>query len=136
MKMKKIMIIMCQLFLFSFIGYPVEDKLPETGRKKKMDLIVNTAEIKAEKDRIVWEPERMVKRSVYESYYFKPEEFKKMMGDTAALKGLYKVTAIILRLEDKIIQPDNPMEQSPEGGFTIRQYQVKILKAIKYDPGE
>jgi hypothetical protein len=94
------------------------------GEIKKVNVIIKQDELRQDGDFYIWEPNRSVRRSVYETYYLSFIDPDSILGDYGKEA---KVSMYITMLKPETYVPNDPNMQRPQGGFTIHRYMASIL---------
>jgi hypothetical protein len=107
--------------LFSFLIFFVVGIQADT-----IELQVNKDELVVEKGRILFEPDRQVRRAQYETYVFKRKQFETKVGKVKSLPDSFTLEVEIKPMNSKTYNPTKG--QAPEGGIRTNFYEAKILK--------
>ncbi|MCB1179195.1 MAG: hypothetical protein KDK36_16555 [Leptospiraceae bacterium] len=97
------------------------------AEKKKLKL--KKDELREENGKILFEPDRHIRRASYKTYIFDKKDFTDKIGEIDSL-----TKTINVQVESKLEKKENydPEEgQKPIGGFNNKTYSVKIIKVMK-----
>lgn len=120
-------------FLFLFLQSCTNEKTSDENSK----LIDNTVTIdlkwkfvRKNQAQIVYEPDSNVKKSHYTNYYFKSDEFLKIIP---ALKtnGITRIKININHTKKERSKPSNPKLSSPHGGFWFTSHYCRLISVIQ-----
>ena len=123
----KLTVLLFGLLLVATCNHDQTTAPQSTQENRVMELRLKSNELRVEGPYVIFEPDRHVKRSSYNSYRFDLENFKNKIGDPNLFEGSMLVSIKVKEKQSQIHEPNDPGQSAPQGGFRFHLYISEIL---------
>jgi len=132
--MRPLLIVLCASVLLACSPSKPTDAEPSSPATAKAAPVAETRALtirpdalRVAGDHVLFEPDRKVQRSQYDTYRFDKAAFQAKVGTLAPTEPIRLTVEVIARKEERRT-PSDPRMPSPEGGFVTTTYECRVVR--------